>query len=80
MAMYMFDDKIIKNPVKIFNYDEKTRFKKIYALEKILEHLEEGTKDTRKREQMRSKVALGTIKKWMQTGEKIWEKHPWPIW
>lgn len=72
----MFDNKLIENPYKIFRYDDEETFKKVYALEKILEHLHEGSQDPRKREKMRCQVALRTIGKWMDTGGELWKnKH-----
>jgi len=54
----------------------KEEYINLYAFQKILDHLEYNkTHETRKREQLRSKIASKTINKWLKMGEEDYAKR-----
>lgn len=72
--------RILKN-VKTVKYIQtntfvyKEQYSKIYAYDKIVEHLTKNLNNKRKREQYRCQIALSTINKWLQEGKLIWEMN-----
>ena len=55
--------------------DYKQLFIKAHAFECLLQHLENVENDPRRREQARAKIALRTIDKWIQSGERAYEQR-----
>ena len=55
--------------------NEKLDFMKIYAFDRILEHLNESGGDKRSREQRRVSVALRHINQWLNEGSAAYEKQ-----
>ena len=52
----------------------KEVYVKLYAFNKLMEHLKRASVDARKRERERSKVALNTISKWLAEGEMSYDR------
>ena len=52
---------------------DREMFVKAYALDRVLEHLRYNlTHETRKRELLRTKVAMRTLGKWLKMGEEAY--------
>ncbi len=65
----------IENSEKLFRLSHKEIFKRLYALEMIFQHLEYAGTDARKKERLRSKVALKTIAGFLEIGRKEYDQR-----
>ncbi len=65
----------IQNPEKLFSLSHKEIFKRLYAFEMILQHLEYAGKDVRKKERLRSRVAMKTIQGFIEIGRREYDQR-----
>ena len=65
----------ITNSEKFFRLGHRDIFRRLYAFECILKHLEEAGKDRRKKERLRSKVAARTIESFLKLGEHEYDQR-----
>ena len=54
---------------------DKDTYSKIYAFDSTFRHLEEATKDHRKKERMRANIGLKTLTKWYKQGEEEYDRQ-----
>ena len=65
---------MLTKPVDLLKLSCRETFKRLYALECIIEHLSSNVDDPRKKERMRSEIARQLIARWLKEGDAVYER------